>query len=964
MGLFDTLSEFLFRFSSLSYLDHIKLVSGSNLERAKTTGYIQQSGVLRTNCIDCLDRTNGGQFAVAMKFLAVALQSLGVCTLQQAIEPNSQLLLALMDMFGDMGDKIAMQYGGSEAHKKVLAGKGNEKPGAPKQNELLTSIKRYYSNAFTDNVKQDAMNVFLGCYVPSEESVPLWDLESDFNLHNKSLRPPEPEVCKVLFESILNDNCILRSVKARKMIESSIKSVLLREKDRALLLDTQSSDLNDDSLPLSTEDFRLSNDELVSYVNSLPVPKIALQTVKKRYFIQQNVVPKSPTKKRVSTTTTAPGGEAGVIRSMARLEKRKLARKIASEKIKKATVKWWQQALDNYNVNLYGSSGKAQADNERTPPLLSASNSHDPHSTESYHFRYYKPEELSEFDVMLSLDFVAPVDAVQVNNQINAQAAAQKKILSPDGGEEGIVNPDGTITPAAPSSTSFFFLPSMLSGPAAGAPSGGAGGGGSGGQGGVSESALSRIDSLMDPAASAAAKEGADESGFISRYVRDLGQKAKHLMGGFLRKEDSTTITTSPAKSTTRSRLHSSDWNWKQQQINYHQHRVPKSSSLLYSKYVAIAHDNLILMDDNGSSRRQREEEYYILLREYNIDMDNVVNMENLAMDSYLSTQVHKGVYQGLCQWDSAFMSHGFVISSLVNVESELQSCYVQMETDNSFSRQFSKTKEVHPVAGRKTGRNMPSSSTKSGAMNMELTADTQERINKTMKRMKVAAGLEAEVKRNVSNYIFQQYSYSKDISEERLSKRMSTLTNEKSIIEYTMLFDQDTLASCFDEMNFISDDCPSYQTFTEMDSLMAVLEPVERTIAAKKAEIKRELEEQEKEKTKAASMDLDMSPPAEIMSPNSAKLKRVVSLSQQLGLSADHDLSMLEEDLNTDYSLDNVFSHYPYTEASAAVVYGREEDYPGFTLQAHDLYCRNSNQHLTMNEICVKKFNEALMYR
>jgi hypothetical protein len=29
------------------------------------------------------------------------------------------MLLTLMDMFAEMGDKIALQYGGSEAHNKV-----------------------------------------------------------------------------------------------------------------------------------------------------------------------------------------------------------------------------------------------------------------------------------------------------------------------------------------------------------------------------------------------------------------------------------------------------------------------------------------------------------------------------------------------------------------------------------------------------------------------------------------------------------------------------------------------------------------------------------------------------------------------------------------------------------------------------------------------------------------------------
>ena len=50
---------------------------------------------------------------------------------------------------------------------------------------------RYYNNAFNDRVKQDSMNLFLGCYRPGCESNPLhlWDLESDYLLHNKILRP-------------------------------------------------------------------------------------------------------------------------------------------------------------------------------------------------------------------------------------------------------------------------------------------------------------------------------------------------------------------------------------------------------------------------------------------------------------------------------------------------------------------------------------------------------------------------------------------------------------------------------------------------------------------------------------------------------------------------------------------------------------------------------------------------------
>ena len=50
--------------------------------------------------------------------------------------------------------------------------------------QFLTSIRRYYSNAFTDRLKQDAMNLFLGYFVPKENETPLWELDNDYYLHN------------------------------------------------------------------------------------------------------------------------------------------------------------------------------------------------------------------------------------------------------------------------------------------------------------------------------------------------------------------------------------------------------------------------------------------------------------------------------------------------------------------------------------------------------------------------------------------------------------------------------------------------------------------------------------------------------------------------------------------------------------------------------------------------------------
>lgn len=47
----------------------------------------------------------------------------------------------------------------------------------------MTSIRRFYSNAYTDAEKQDAINLFLGNFVPHHGHAALWELDSDYFLH-------------------------------------------------------------------------------------------------------------------------------------------------------------------------------------------------------------------------------------------------------------------------------------------------------------------------------------------------------------------------------------------------------------------------------------------------------------------------------------------------------------------------------------------------------------------------------------------------------------------------------------------------------------------------------------------------------------------------------------------------------------------------------------------------------------
>ena len=86
-------------------------------ENVKTPMF--QNGVLRTNCIDCLDRTNVAQYAYGLMALGRQLHAMGF-TESQTIDQNSPLAEDLIGVYETMGDTLALQYGGSAAHNKVI----------------------------------------------------------------------------------------------------------------------------------------------------------------------------------------------------------------------------------------------------------------------------------------------------------------------------------------------------------------------------------------------------------------------------------------------------------------------------------------------------------------------------------------------------------------------------------------------------------------------------------------------------------------------------------------------------------------------------------------------------------------------------------------------------------------------------------------------------------------------------
>ena len=67
-----------------------------------------QHGVLRTNCIDCLDRTNVAQFAYGLTAMGQQLHALGLAD-TPTIDAQSSAARQLMDMYEVMGNVLSRQ---------------------------------------------------------------------------------------------------------------------------------------------------------------------------------------------------------------------------------------------------------------------------------------------------------------------------------------------------------------------------------------------------------------------------------------------------------------------------------------------------------------------------------------------------------------------------------------------------------------------------------------------------------------------------------------------------------------------------------------------------------------------------------------------------------------------------------------------------------------------------------------
>lgn len=112
-----------------------------------------QNGIFRTNCIDCLDRTNVVQSLLAKRSLQFVLSKLNILRAGQVIDTVTSLHSLFKNVWADNADLISIQYSGTGALKTDFTRTGKRTIQGAMQ-DGINSLTRYYKNNFTDGFRQ------------------------------------------------------------------------------------------------------------------------------------------------------------------------------------------------------------------------------------------------------------------------------------------------------------------------------------------------------------------------------------------------------------------------------------------------------------------------------------------------------------------------------------------------------------------------------------------------------------------------------------------------------------------------------------------------------------------------------------------------------------------------------------------------------------------------------------------
>ncbi|KAM1548861.1 hypothetical protein ACFX2K_010030 [Malus domestica] len=150
-----------------SNFENLKVLYEEISEQFEKLGYVlvdakgntpeEQKGIVRSNCIDCLDRTNVTQSYLAQMSLDAQLQRTGVLDSFESISMFAQDYQTFREygilLWAVQGDEISLEYSGTYALKGDLVRYGKQTFGGIIK-DGMSALSRYFLNNFQDGIRQ------------------------------------------------------------------------------------------------------------------------------------------------------------------------------------------------------------------------------------------------------------------------------------------------------------------------------------------------------------------------------------------------------------------------------------------------------------------------------------------------------------------------------------------------------------------------------------------------------------------------------------------------------------------------------------------------------------------------------------------------------------------------------------------------------------------------------------------
>lgn len=166
-----------------------------------------QRGVFRVNCIDCLDRTNIVQTAIAKTAMDTQFVRLGLLPPEGVLPTACRRIFQML--WANNGDIISRQYAGTVALKGDFTRTGSRRL-AGMMKDGYNSANRYYVNRFKDAYRQATIDLMLGNPItedfmavsPEQDDEPVLEMQDQEHQehvkqlieHCKKMLIPESEV--------------------------------------------------------------------------------------------------------------------------------------------------------------------------------------------------------------------------------------------------------------------------------------------------------------------------------------------------------------------------------------------------------------------------------------------------------------------------------------------------------------------------------------------------------------------------------------------------------------------------------------------------------------------------------------------------------------------------------------------------------------------------------------------------